>query len=262
MPRHLQEGDMIGTHERAQLAVEVTSTRHKGWKRIVWLPFSRYLDRSPHQAFREIGNERWVRTPDGRSVEITFGRAWRRFADFEMRLLDFQMIEYAYRGAPRDYQSTVEVSPRVFGAFETFSHTAKLNAPLRAPFNVYDKAGNPIGRLLGRLLSGLDPDQFKLSQSGWDPTTWERTRGEVDRGELERPYVTHTILHVGNNPGIHIIALGGLLMSVGIPWAFYVKPWLLRRKKVRIQRQIRDGMYPPAKKSEPSIGRTLEGVST
>ncbi len=252
MPGHLQEADLIGTHERARLAVLVTSTRHEGWERIVWLPFSRYVG---------IGAEGFVRTPDGRIVELTFGRLWRQFADFEIRLLDFQMIEYAHRGAPRDYQSTVEVSPRVFGAFEAFSHTAKLNAPLRAPFNVYDTSTNPIGRFFGRLFSGLDPDQFKLSQSGWDPATWEQTRARVDRGELERPNVNFTILHVGNNPGIHIIALGGILMSVGIPWAFYVKPWLLRRKKTKIQRQIRDGTYTPAKKSGPGVGRTPEGAS-
>ena len=262
VPRHLQEADRIGTHDRARLAIEVTSTRHEGWKRIVWLPFSRYLDRSTHSASDDDGPERWVRTPDGRAVELTFGRYWRRFRDFEMRLLDFQMIEYAHRGAPRDYQSTVEVFPRKEGAFEPFSHTAKLNAPLRAPFNVYDKAANPIAMFFGRLLHGLNPNQFKLSQSGWDPTTWEQTRAAVDRGELERPFVGHTILHVGNNPGIHVIALGGILMAVGIPWAFYVKPWLLRRKKVKIQRQIRDGTYSPPKIQEKSIGRIPEGAST
>ncbi len=260
VPKHLQEADKIGTHERARLAVKVTSDRHDGWARIVWLPFSRYLDRSAHAAFDEGGSERWVRTPDGRAIELTFGRAWRQFQHFEMRLLDFQMVEYAHRGAPRDYQSTVEVSPRKPGAFEPFAHTAKLNAPLRAPYNIYETSSNPIVRFFRRLRSGLDPDQFKLSQAGWDPTTWEQTRAAVDRGELERPFVSHTILHVGNNPGIHVIAFGGILMAVGIPWAFYVKPWLLRRKKTKIQRQIRDGTYSPPKKPK-SVGRTPEGAS-
>ncbi len=230
VPEHLQEMDAVGTHERARLAVEVKSDRFPDWERVVWLPFSRYLV--------EGAPSKRVLTPDGRQVELTFGRAWRQFRDFEMRLLDFQMIEYAHRGAPRDYQSTVEVTPRVPGKFEPFMHTAKLNAPLRAPFNIYDQSMNPIARFFKRLASGLNPNQFKLSQAGWDPATWEETRAMVDRGELERPYVTHTILHVGNNPGIHVIALGGILMALGIPWAFYVKPWLLRRKKAKIQREL------------------------
>ncbi len=241
VPSHLQQKDQVGTHDRAQIALEITSTRYPDWKTLVWVPFTRYLDRSAHEAFRRQGRERWVRLPDGRALEVVFGRAWRRFESFRLRLLDFRMIEYAFRGAPRDYQSTVEVAPQVAGAFEPFVHTARLNAPLRAPFNVYDTRLNPVVRFIRRLLSGLDPRQYKLSQAGWDPTTWERTQQAVDRGELKRPFVTHTILHVGNNPGIHIIALGGILMALGIPWAFYVKPWLLRRAKRRIQRELARG---------------------
>jgi hypothetical protein len=55
---------------------------------------------------------------------------------------------------------------------------------------------------------------------------------------LPRPFAQFTILGVGNNPGIHIIALGGILMVLGIPWAFYVKPALLRRRKLAIQREL------------------------
>jgi hypothetical protein len=47
-----------------------------------------------------------------------------------------------------------------------------------------------------------------------------------------------TILGVGNQPGIHIIAAGGILMAVGTPWAFYVKPWLVRRRRDRLKAGI------------------------
>ncbi|MCB9845459.1 MAG: hypothetical protein H6811_05700 [Phycisphaeraceae bacterium] len=237
VPAHQQDKRDVGTHARAALGVEVTSTRYPNWKRIVWAPFVRYLDRSPHEPFRGRGPERWVVTPDGRVVELAFGRQWRRFEGFELQLLDFDMIEYEHRGAPRDYISTVRVLPKGEGR-EAFEHVARLNAPLRAPFNVYNTTMNPVVRFFGRLMSGLDPGQFKLSQSGWDQQTWQETRAMADRGEIDRPFVEYTILHVGNNPGIHIIALGGILMGVGIPWAFYVKPWLLRRAKRRIQRRL------------------------
>jgi hypothetical protein len=60
----------------------------------------------------------------------------------------------------------------------------------------------------------------------------------AEAGELQRPYVQFTILGVGNNPGYTIIFLGGILVTVGIPWAFYVKPWILRRRKAKIQQSL------------------------
>jgi hypothetical protein len=56
----------------------------------------------------------------------------------------------------------------------------------------------------------------------------------VDQGMLDEPRASFTILGVGNNPGIHIIAFGSVLMSLGIPWAFYLKPYLVRREKRRL----------------------------
>ena len=53
--------------------------------------------------------------------------------------------------------------------------------------------------------------------------------------------MSFTILGVGNNPGIHVIAFGSILMGVGIPWAFYVKPWLVRREKERLAEAVRSG---------------------
>ncbi|MBZ0170829.1 MAG: hypothetical protein K8E66_00465, partial [Phycisphaerales bacterium] len=85
-----------------------------------------------------------------------------------------------------------------------------------------------------RLTNGLNPNQFKLSQSGWDRDGWMQTQRMADAGQLKRPFARYTILQVGNNPGIHVIALGGVLIAIGIPWAFYVKPWLVKREKRRL----------------------------
>jgi hypothetical protein len=68
------------------------------------------------------------------------------------------------------------------------------------------------------------------------------------------PRARFTILQVGNNPGIHVIALGGVLMALGIPWAFYVKPYLVRREKRLIQEAIAKGEYIPKNtKTEPNV---------
>ena len=73
----------------------------------------------------------------------------------------------------------------------------------------------------------------------------------VDRGLAKKPTVQFTILQVGNNPGIHLVALGGVMMALGIPWAFYVKPYLVRREKRKIQEQLAAGTYVRPGDREP-----------
>lgn len=226
VPPERRDSSQIGTHDRALLAVEVRSSEHPGWSRVVWVPFSRYLE-------AQQADDRAVVLPDGREVHLVFGRRRHRLPGFALRLVDFEMIAYEHRGAPRDYQSTVEVVP-TDGQFEPFVHVTRLNAPLTAPF-IWSEERSVLANIAGRLASGLDPRQFKFSQAGWDAEGWRQTQAMADAGELPRPFARFTILGVGNNPGIHVIALGGVLFAMGIPWAFYVKPMLLRRRKRRIQ---------------------------
>lgn len=241
-PAASQDKSLVGTHEKGMLAVEV-SWKHDGapldaaasFRRIVWLPFARYAGASADA-------ERRVMLPDGSRLTMVFGRRQHAFPGFDIRLADFEMIAYDHRGAPRDYQSLIRVSPVGAGDFEPFEHVTRLNNPLRAPAR-WDDDRWWITNVALRLASGLSPNQYKLSQAGWDAKGWERTRALADEGKLARPFAQFTILGVGNNPGIHIVALGGVLMGVGIPWAFYVKPWLVRREKKRIQEQVASGTY-------------------
>ncbi|MEZ6235881.1 MAG: hypothetical protein R3B68_17010, partial [Phycisphaerales bacterium] len=227
VPPMQQNREMVGTHQRAMLAVEVSLANRSDWRTVVWLPFVQYL---------EIGTDmaRTVRLPDGRQLRLVFGRRQHRLPGFQVRLVDFQMLAYDHRGAPRDYQSIVRVEPivdeRGRAAFDAFEHVTKLNAPLTAPFNTHADHGLVAG-LVGRLAAGLDPDQYKFSQAGWDAEGWRESQTLADQGLLPRPRARFTILQVGNYPGIHVIALGGILMALGIPWAFYVKPWLVRRRR-------------------------------
>jgi len=227
----------VGTHTESLLGVEVTAddpTSPTGtWKTVVWVPFLQYLGIDPSM-------QRSVTLPGGRTLALQFGRVFHAFPGFAVQLADFEMIAYDHRGAPRDYQSLVRVSPSFFGAsasgeepFEPYVHVTKLNAPLTAPF-IWSDERSFFANLVMRLTSGLNPNQFKLSQSGWDQQGWQQTQQLADAGQIPRPYARYTILQVGNNPGIHVIALGSVLMAVGIPWAFYVKPWLVRRERARL----------------------------
>lgn len=255
-----RDRSLIGTRDKAMLGVEVTLTgagkagtggangagaAGPAWKRVVWLPFTKYLAMG-------LGTERTLDLPDGRLVKLAFGRRRHPLGDprapFHLSLVNFEMIAYDHRGAPRDYQSVLRVEP-TDGRFEPYEHVTKLNAPLRAPF-MWSGSRSWLANVGMTIASGLNPFQFKLSQAGWDAEGWKQTQQLADQGLIPRPYASFTILGVGNNPGIHIIALGAVLMAVGIPWAFYVKPWLLRRRKAKIQAQLKAGTYkPPAKKA-------------
>ena len=235
-PVRLEDRDksVAGSYREALVGVEVSldaTDQREPWSKVVWLPFAQYVSIQQDQRTK-------VTLPDGRNIMLVFGRYQREFPGFELALVDFEMIAYDHRGAPRDYQSVVRVMPNPFYGgpkpeFETFDHVVKLNNPLRAPFH-WDPEKSWLTNTITRLRAGMDPNQFKLSQSGWDRNGWEQSQQMVDQGMLDEPRANFTILGVGNNPGIHIIAFGSILMSIGIPWAFYFKPYLVRREKRRL----------------------------
>jgi len=268
VPDAEQDRTFKGTHEMAMFAVRLSGTirgRSPGdapsaWSAVRWIPFTRYLSlEGPERAAR-------FDLPDGRRVRVAVGRRQHPLPGFALRLVDFDMIAYDHRGAPRDYQSKVRVEPMEAPAewasgpraarFEAFEHVTRLNAPLTAPHNVYAD-GNPMVALAQRLIHGVNPNQYKFSQAGWDRANWEETQRLADQGLVERPYATFTILGVGNNPGIHVIALGGIMMGVGIPWAFYLKPYLVRREKARLAAAAAarrgSGAHEPARAEAASI---------
>ncbi|MEX2219716.1 MAG: hypothetical protein WD749_13265, partial [Phycisphaerales bacterium] len=253
VPEQAREKAEVGTHGHAMLAVEVAAGpgTPAGFRRTVWLPFTRYLGAG-------MGTERTVALPDGRSVTLAFGRVMHGFPEFLIQLVDFQMIAYDHRGSPRDYQSIVRVIPTHDGSgppgFRQYEHITKLNAPLQAPF-IWSEERGYLGNVFGQLGSRLSPRQFKLSQAGWDSDGWRRTQQMADAGQLPRPYASFTILGVGNNPGIHIIAAGAVLVSLGIPWAFYIKPLIVRRQAARLRAQVEAGEIPvPARGADAMIG--------
>lgn len=247
VPEASREGNLIGTHDKAMIGVEV-SQEGTDWRDVVWLPYCKFTDVS---SLRN-STQRAVDLPDGRRISLVFGRVQHRLPGFQLRMLDFTMLSYDHRGSPRDYQTLVRVES-TDGSFEPYDHVTRLNAPLKAPF-LWSSARPLAANVVGEIASHLSPSQFKFAQAGWDRAGWEQSQEMVDQGLLERPRASFTILGVGNNPGIHVIALGGVLMGVGTPWAFYVKPWLLRRQRDRLKAQVAQEAEPKA-----SPERVLEG---
>jgi hypothetical protein len=224
----------IGTHKRASVAVEVGLKSAPGFKRTLWLPFTQYMNLGQE-------TERAVDLPDGRRLTLAFGRVYHALP-FDVRLMNFHMDPYPHSDTPRDYRSELMVMSRWGGVYQDRERKTSLNEPLlvRVPFIPREDVPPPVN-WAGRLWSVIIPNQYKFSQAGWDAAGWSQTKALVEQGKAPRPFARFTILGVGNNPGIYVIAAGAVMMSVGIPWAFYVKPAILRYRKKKIQRELAAG---------------------
>ena len=71
-----------------------------------------------------------------------------------------------------------------------------------------------------------EQDGFWFFQSQWDPPDPARFTGDVPSLGLN-----YTVLGVGNREGVWIQLAGSVLMVIGLMYAFYVKPVLVRRRQ-------------------------------
>lgn len=242
VPEDSRDRQQIGNHQAAAVALEITD-RSTGAKIVRWVPFTKYLN-------VDGPTERTITLPHKpdepeKKIVVAFGRVRHMFwPPMAVRLKSFEMIPYPHSTTPRDYRSDVVVStrwPNSDGGIEARDEVRKtsLNEPLlvRTPY-VPPKDMPVFGALVGRLISLVSPNQYKFAQAGWDQAGWRQSQAAVEAGQLKRPHARFTILGVGNNPGIYVIATGAVMMSVGIPWAFYIKPIIMRRRKLAIQKQL------------------------
>lgn len=234
----------IGNHQAAAIALKVVDKA--GSQGVYWVPFSQYIGIDPRL-------ERSIPLSGGRSVSVAFGRVRHEFwPPMSLSLLDFQMTPYPHSTTPKDYASELVVVPKWAGAqsANTTVRKTSLNEPLlvRTPF-VRRTDVPEVANLIGYAMSFIAPSQYKFSQAGWDQQGWRETQAQADAGQLPRPVARFTILGVGNNPGIYIIASGAVLMSIGIPMAFYLKPWLVQREKRRLQAAVARGEIKPKGRS-------------
>ncbi|MEM1213881.1 MAG: hypothetical protein AAGI68_16455 [Planctomycetota bacterium] len=175
---------------------------------------------------------------------------------FTISLQDFEMTPYPGSDQPRDFASDLLITeigedgslgrPRVL---RTHMNNPIMFSPEHAPFH------------MGRI---------KISQVSWDPGDPEMSEAEKamtnDRGRYVNKH-RFSVVGISNNVGVRIIALGAVLTFAGIPYAFYVKPWLLKRRarqKVAnaLQRQAADNV-PTSEASAPDreeVPRTPELV--
>ena len=239
VPRVVPDGERdkgrIGNHQAAAIALEVGDKT--GLRQVLWVPYTQYPTVDGQ-------SRRRVTLGDGRELTVSFARVRHEFfPPMSVRLIDFQMVPYPHSDTPRDYRSELAVDQLWGGGggARTSVHTTSLNEPLlvRTPFVPRDDVPLPwLVNLLARATSLIAPNQYKFSQAGWDQGGWRETAAAAARGQAPRPWARFTILGVGSNPGIYIIATGAVIMACGIPWAFYVKPWIVRLRKRKIQKEL------------------------
>lgn len=231
VPAEDQDTKLRGNYAASFLDVEIRTRLNSGemWTHREWLPFNQYLEQMTSS------RQRVVQIPDLGPITLAFGRVHRQIAPRTnpmtgepestafLSLVDFEMIPYPHSETPRDYVSTLMVHSAEHPDGQRYE--TRLNRPYiyRVPFR-WDDQRNFIANSVSWLRTTLIPTQYKFSQAGWDPEAQ-----------------AYTVLGVGNNPGIYVIAIGGILMGLGIPWAFYVKPAIQQARKRRIQRELAAG---------------------
>jgi hypothetical protein len=179
------------------IEVEVSGKAANGeWKRTgVYVPFSPFASVGK----RPDGEEPAVVDVPGVGKVGLLMATTKRAMPSEVTLKKFEPIRYpgssGMSNLYQDYLSTIEVKHK--GTGETRTLVSQLNGP------------------------AVDQGLYYF-QSGWD--------GEFNAPPEKR----YTVLGVANRPGIHVMTAGALLMVLGIGYAFYVKPILLKAKKAQV----------------------------
>jgi hypothetical protein len=185
---------------RAGMFQVVTINVRRGeWNQLLHVPFTLWPDQMEWQPAAV--------TVPGIADPVRFQLAnTRRSFPARVRLDDFVLVPYAgdftETSMMRDFKSKLTVDP--LGG-EPGGATVSLNYP-----HYFDvPRPGPVGSLL--------PDEsWLLFQSQWDPEDQ-----------------AFTVLGVANRPGILTMTVGCVMITLGLIWAFYVKPVIINRRKAQ-----------------------------
>jgi len=214
VPREQRDPKEEGTFEHALVGVEISTTTPEGepWRQTLWLPHMRY------PKYPDGQNRFWpISVPGIGALEVAFSRT-QRDLPFRLQLVGFDMIPYPGSDIPNDYVSTLAVIPETQPGENRDRQFIQGKTRLNDPLYV---------------------EGYKLSQVGWDPGEKTAPNHEAtdDQGRLVNQQ-RFSIIGVGNNPGIAMIWTGLILTSLGIPWALWVKPMIVRRKATKLREQL------------------------
>jgi hypothetical protein len=164
--------------------------------RKVYVPFTPFAQTSVRKGRkREVGRQPELVEIPGAGVFGFMLATTRHPLPATIRLDSFDYFTQGSTSVPKDFVSHLTMWSNTDGRLVNEKQTfARLNEPAMR-------------------------DGLAYFQAQWDGET---TAPEADR---------YTVLGVGNRPGINIMVFGCALMLLGILYAFYLKPYLLERKK-------------------------------
>jgi hypothetical protein len=203
-----------------------------GWNQTVLVPFQQWALTSPWRGgeLKLPGVQHTIQLQLGQRVrpiapDMTTGKP------AEVTLEKFELVSYAggdaMSGMQRDFKSTLKV---VEGNGNARTATAHMNSP------VYFGPGPVFGGI-----STFGDSFWTLFQAQWDP-----------QGQR------FTVLGVGNRPGVYTMTLGCVLMAVGLIWAFYIKPLIIRSRKNKAIKEA-EAKGITVKKPRPVLVEGMEG---
>jgi hypothetical protein len=184
--------------------------RMGGWSREVAVPYAQW-------AYDSRGWQGGVVPLEGTpfSMQLQLGNT-KRPMPARVTLDKFELVNYM-GGRPettnlfRDFKSHVTIfEPHISRSRQGVAHM-----------------NNPI------YFGGLFDSHWALFQAQWDP-----------QGQR------FTVLGIGNRPGVYVMTLGCTMIALGLLYAFYVKPIILRRMKERALAQAATRSRAPKQRAE------------
>jgi len=195
-----------------------------------WLPFHPYSfdDEQLYKAGLGTYRPDIVELPDGRLVKVIFTRQ-RRALPTPVALEDFHLRAHvggftgeslSIRDWVSDLRFAAEDDPDAFGDLTS----VRVNHPTSVAGMWY-------------------------FQSFWDAPREDPATGQTNPG------MAFTGLGVGNRNGVYIALAGSTLSVIGMIWAFYIKPVILRRRQQRVYADLagRPDQHTEPDRAEPSI---------
>ncbi len=233
-----EEGTLL--HALVPVTIGITDpATGKKTQRTIWLSHMRYPE--PDMA-AGMNKPEWFDAPGVGRVGVIFSR--RAYTlPFSLKLNSFEMQAYAGSDIPRDYVSNLTFTPidlKGVPIDEPFTGETRLNNPYiaKTPFGDFQKTFQAYG-FATTLAQYVKMGTLKVSQTGWDPgdKTAPNNRAKNEQG-LFANQQRYSIVGISNNVAIQVIFIGAVLIALGIPWAFYIKPWLLRRQRDKIKASL------------------------
>jgi len=183
----------------SQVRVAITSG---GQTEHLWVPFHQYPIRDPKESLRRYWYAPAQITLNGKDYEFILSRE--RMALPDPVVLDDFVIQ-SHEGGFTGRTSSI------------------LNWTSKVRFGEGDAMTDPA------LVSVNGPQEHRgmwFFQAQWDPPSGPRGRGDVASKGLN-----YTVLGVGNREGVGIQLLGCCIAVLGMMYAFYVKPILIKRQR-------------------------------